>query len=428
MTCYSTAPRNDPDQRIGIWDELRRGVDHKLGWLGRPEGPAVHLAAQSPDLLEGRGIGNRLADWIAGNVNATATPRGLKIWPSDPNTATVNFAMADVPTDGPNLFVAVKMLAEPMAGYPKNVARLAKLGVSGGITDLMASPPLAVGMRLRGESEEVDLDPESGASCQLSKSEIDGDRRPAYLVHPPYRFKKGYTFWTQQAWVPGGSELRFALGMGELSPERSDGVRFEVHVAVVDGDQIGTYEKVFETTTKEHRWQPQSVSLSRLADRQVRFKFVADCGPDDDATTDHARWGEVRIVQAGLGDQQITPAKQIMTWVNDRTFSSNFYFHHIKSPQVSLSFQVEGPEPIVLQSLTVHARPDVMYRVFEGGIVLANPSRQPSTFDLESLTPGRRYRRIQATAHQDLKTNNGQTVGNTVTLGERDALFLIRER
>ena len=82
----------------------------------------------------------------------------------------------------------------------------------------------------------------------------------------------------------------------------------------------------------------------------------------------------------------------------------------------------------MLRKVTAHAQPDVMYRVFEGGIVLANPSRESYTFDLQSLTPGRRYRRIQATSRQDLETNDGQSVDRQVTLAERDALFLIREQ
>ncbi|MCU0875667.1 MAG: hypothetical protein MUE50_25320, partial [Pirellulaceae bacterium] len=62
------------------------------------------------------------------------------------------------------------------------------------------------------------------------------------------------------------------------------------------------------------------------------------------------------------------------------------------------------------------------------GIVLANPSRQPYAFDLDKLSPGVRYRRIQATPNQDTQVNNGRPVAGVVTLDERDALFLVRVR
>jgi hypothetical protein len=87
---------------------------------------------------------------------------------------------------------------------------------------------------------------------------------------------------------------------------------------------------------------------------------------------------------------------------------------------------VEGGEPVTISAVSAHAAPDAMARVFERGLVLANPSLSPVTFDLRALSPGRAYRRIRATQGQDVAANNGAAVGETVTLGERDALFLVR--
>jgi hypothetical protein len=39
---------------------------------------------------------------------------------------------------------------------------------------------------------------------------------------------------------------------------------------------------------------------------------------------------------------------------------------------------------------------------------------------------GRSYRRLKATRFQDRVANNGQPVSGQVTLGERDALFLVQ--
>ena len=48
---------------------------------------------------------------------------------------------------------------------------------------------------------------------------------------------------------------------------------------------------------------------------------------------------------------------------------------HIRSDEVDLSFAIEGKQSVTLRSVTAHAHPDVIYRVFEGGIVLANHSK-----------------------------------------------------
>ena len=39
----------------GVWDEFRMGTQNKLGWLGKPLGPAVCMATRQPDLLKGKG-------------------------------------------------------------------------------------------------------------------------------------------------------------------------------------------------------------------------------------------------------------------------------------------------------------------------------------------------------------------------------------
>jgi hypothetical protein len=290
----------------------------------------------------------------------------------------------------------------------------------------MAGQPLETGMRLRGANEEVPLDTARGASFRRHPREIAGVKLPTYFVHPPYKQGKGYTYWVKAVDVPPDSELCFSIGMGELSPERSDGVQFEVHVADVPEAGEPDYRRLFQETTNQHRWLPQRVSLAAFSGRRVLLKFVADCGPQDNATTDHAYWGDVKIVKAGMAENRITPERRYMTWVNDRVFRSSFYYRHVQSDQVNLTFDIEGPEDVTIRRITAHAHPDAIYRVFEHGLVLANPSRRPYTFDLDQLLPGRQYRRIQATPRQDTENNNGRLVGSTVTLEERDALFLVR--
>jgi hypothetical protein len=44
--------------------------------------------------------------------------------------------------------------------------------------------------------------------------------------------------------------------------------------------------------------------------------------------------------------------------------------------------------------------------------------------DLAALAPGKGFRRLQGTSGQDAETNDGQPVGQTVTLAPLDGLFL----
>lgn len=140
----------------------------------------------------------------------------------------------------------------------------------------------------------------------------------------------------------------------------------------------------------------------------------------------NAHWGSVRILSEGGQAGKVTELKQYMTWVGGEAFRSGFYYPHIQTDEVDLTFDIEGNEPVMIRSISVHAHPDTIFRLFENGMVLANPSRSPHGFDVARFSPGRAYRRLLGTANQDTQTNNGQPVGERVTLGDRDGLFLLK--
>ena len=427
--CYSFAPARDPDRLFGIWDELRGGTLHRPGWLGRPEGPAAHLAAASPDLLatpDRAPAGADLARRVAGSVTVRTTDRGIEIQPTDPAAPRVTFTLRDLPTHGPDLVVQLTAHAEPRAGYPREMARFLECELSGGVFSLMSGPPDQTGIGLRHQPEEP-LRPETGARVQLQPRSTIGDRTlTAYSIHPPYLTGKGYVYWTRDVDVPAAAELRFSLGMSDRAPGRSDGVWFTVLAAELAGPHCGAFTPLFERSSQAHAWIPCTVPLARLAGKRVRLKFVADCGPHDNAITDQGLWGDVKITPASQRETAVTPPTPSMSWLNDRTFTATFYFHEVHSPTVNLRLALDGPEAVTLSALSLHAQPDIMYRVFEHGLVLANPSRQACTIDPAALTPGRKYRRLQGVPAQDPRTNNGEPVTGPITLGERDALFLRR--
>jgi hypothetical protein len=113
-----------------------------------------------------------------------------------------------------------------------------------------------------------------------------------------------------------------------------------------------------------------------------------------------------------------------MSFCNDKWFTATFYFRNIKEDGLSLLFDMESNEALMIKDITVHAYPDVAYRIFDHGVVLANPSLQPFTFDLAKIAPGTKLRRLQGTEMQDKVTNDGQPVGDKLTIAEREGLFL----
>ena len=252
--CYSYAPQNEPGERLGIWDEFRKGTENELGWLGKPVAEAVHLATRTPDLLAGKGKQPAAAMFRGTRVAFAADGNALKIASGDPKAAETRFVLAGVPTQGPDLFVTFDVRGAGMRGYPPETARMLRVEIAG------------------------------------------------------------------------------------------------------------------------------------------------------------------------------APADRFMTWVNQEDFPAGFYFSNVKPGPLDLEFAIEGAEPLWLANLTIHAGADAMVREFEHGVVLGNPSPRPYAFPLDTLFPGKAYRRLKASSQQDTAANNGAKVsGGNLELPAKDALFLVRQ-
>ena len=119
-------------------------------------------------------------------------------------------------------------------------------------------------------------------------------------------------------------------------------------------------------------------------------------------------------------------SQPLATFVGTEPFTATFYFREMSSSRATFQLQIEGDQDVTLHALEAYAHADAGCRVFENGLVLANPSDRAYSFDLSVLRPRDNYVRLTASSRQDTMTNNGQPVGSTVTLGPRDGLFLLR--
>ncbi len=422
--CYSFAPSGSGDGLYGIWDEFRMGTENRPGWLGKPLGPAVRMALLQENLLAG--AGNRtIKDRIEGDdIKVGTDNRGICIEGVGTDQREMSFYLRDVPCKGPDLFVQVKAVADAMQGCPKEMARLVWVTTAPQPGQLVQAQPPQAGMKRRNAPEQA-IEPGSGAVVSFRKQvDIDGEKHDAYFLHPPYRGgRTGYTYWQRSVSVPKDGVLDLYLGMGEKSPEKSDGVDFIIEAAVVENGKPRAFSRIFKHRQNAHKWTHHTADMSEWAGKKIMLKFISDCGPKDSSTTDHSYWGDVNLIRAGdVPQKQDQP--RYMTWVNSQEFASGFYFPNVRSETIDLEFTVESTEPIWITGIGAYGHPDAIARVFENGLVLANPSPHPYRFDLTKLAAGRKFGRFTATAGQDSDVNNGSTVGKSIVLGGKDAVFL----
>jgi len=425
--CYSYQPPKEPGERVGIWDELVQGRARRVGWLGRPLGPPLRLAMQTQPKLGGSpgGVEENLLTMIEGDGIRYRLARGVLTLAGEPKARGISFTLRGIPAEGPDLFVTMKVRGAPLPGYPPSVPRLAEVTLPASELWLITADLPEAGMARRNSPEQK-LQPESGARLVWRpRVTLGKETHEAYFVHPPFRGgKTGYTFWIRDVTVPAGGRLSFFLGLGERACGRSDGVTFRVYVAELKGKTPGTFKLIFEHSQRAAVWTRHVVGLGAWAGKRVRLKFVSDAGPRDNSTTDHSYWGDALVTGPG-GSEELTPRQSQTTLIGPKAFRSCFYFHHVRSKSVDLHFMIEGRAQVELLDFAVYAHPDVIARRFEGGLVLANPSPAPFTFDLARLFPGETYIRLRGSPSQDPKVNNGQPVGPRITLPAMDAIFLL---
>jgi hypothetical protein len=120
-----------------------------------------------------------------------------------------------------------------------------------------------------------------------------------------------------------------------------------------------------------------------------------------------------------------TPHYVPMSWVNTNEFESIFYFRDLHNSNISLTLEFEGTNSVTIHSIKAHGGPDVMFRVFERGLIVVNPSLEPYIFNLDEISPEGTYRRLVASSMQDTNVNDGSDVGGNLTIPALDGLFLI---
>jgi len=191
--------------------------------------------------------------------------------------------------------------------------------------------------------------------------------------------------------------------------------RWEESGFVVEADEEGK-DVVFEI--------PITISA-----REAYIECVASAQPRRGYPENMARYATCSLVPTETQDTRtlVGSVGEQGTWVGRKPFSAGFYFPELKPGNYHLRLRVEGAEPVRVERLALYPAADARYRVFQHGLVLANPSLHEVSYDLRTIAPGRKFRRIKGSPEQDPVTNNGAAVGDMVVLPAKDALFLMAE-
>ncbi|MHC4671153.1 MAG: hypothetical protein ACYTF1_19130 [Planctomycetota bacterium] len=426
--CSAVWPEPEADEKVGIYDELRMGTARRNNWLGQPLGPPVELALGSEDLLAGggkaveEGFLKRLYSSNAAFQRLEGRVLAVKISSTDSNANELQFTLADVQLPGEDAVLRVRVRAEPLPDCPATMAR--EMGVTcQPVGWLMLGNPQASGIQTN-DGRDRDLDSGiTGAMVRYFPQQVIGDRGlAAYFVHPPYKNKGivGYTWWEQDIILPHDAILVFHTGVRPARGQ-TDGVTYRVDVR--EGSRSTT---VFDQHQEQTKWIRRTVDLSAWSGRLVCLRFLVSAGPAGNGVADHACWGDVQVISAGqtIPDRRSFP--KLVTWADGEWFEAGFYYRNFKPGRYSINFEIEGTAPVYLSNISLHGHPDVMLREFENGLVLANPSLEPFTFNLTELVPGKRFRRLKGSSNQDPQTNDGTNVAETVVVPSRDGLFLVK--
>lgn len=112
--------------------------------------------------------------------------------------------------------------------------------------------------------------------------------------------------------------------------------------------------------------------------------------------------------------------------VSHEPFDNILYFREVSLGSLTVEFEFDGIGRVFVRDSTAHAHADIVYREFANGLMLANPSLDGYTFDLTTLLPGGRFKRLQGSPGQDTATNNGQNVGASFRLSGKNAILFER--
>jgi hypothetical protein len=116
-----------------IWDELLGGQQKKVGWLGKPMGPAINLAKRGENLIGSQDpirLLERMMD-VNADLVFVEDEEWVRIESMGPVEDKMEFTIENVPSPAEDLTVFITMKGEHMAGYAPTWGRVVKVSPLG---------------------------------------------------------------------------------------------------------------------------------------------------------------------------------------------------------------------------------------------------------------------------------------------------------
>lgn len=398
-----------------IYDELNMGSGNRLNWLGEPLSATKIPAFKTPDIFEGKGdtFDKSFVDEIKTDTGVSidkTTTGQLIVKCIGKNRKFFRWEFPKINLLKNDITLKFRVRGDAMKNYSSSVAR--QMYVS-------AVPP---GWLMYHHPEQLGL---IDTSYQVSEFDPSTGVRFKYLGNTS-RYEQSHTayklgipsdgravFWKEKIIVPPKANLKFWTS---LLKETSEPITFSIIVR--NGN---SYETIFKGTTNGIRWEENSVDMTRWAGQNIEILFAASSKKN----ICEILWGDVHI-STDSSRNMVTEfsSAPLLTHVDTEWFEPWFYFRQVGPGVVSIVFEMESTGPVYLEEIQAYAHPCVMYREFENGLVLANPSNESYAFDVSSICPGEKFRRIAGRIDQDV--NNGQPVADIVKVPPRDGLFLVK--
>ncbi|MEX0320529.1 MAG: DNRLRE domain-containing protein [Puniceicoccaceae bacterium] len=422
-------------------DEIVKGVEQQPNWLGARIGEVIRPGLEGRDLLNGEGVAMNssfLNAWSSDDATISRTDREMKIAGTTSGDISMVATYGDVKLSEGSIIVAFDLRAEPRPDYPEHLPRLVWVSVdheSHLVTLPMesaafsyslhgqADKPLEVLSLALDGPEIVDSSWETNCEVFFKRIKDEDEAHWGYVMTLPSfnAAELPKVSWQKTVTLPkGGCKLGFYYCVGEN--------RWRTGLGTVRYDVFVDDQKVHSSDHDSPEWKQNAVDLSEWSGRTVTLRFEASAGKGYNGA--NAIWGPTWIVSNGqqpYSRPDNVAAHQLLTHANSKVFPASFWFRDMGKGTFNITLNIEGSEPVYISNFRVYNADDVMAGEYANGAIFANPSTRAYTFDLDSLFPGSRFRRLQGTANQDTAVNDGSAVGSRVTIPAQDGLFLTKE-
>lgn len=221
--------------------------------------------------------------------------------------------------------------------------------------------------------------PSTAPSANLRRLRVAGALFTDSVISPAHRVKgKGVDKWPE---LTGGTR-DYKNWLGKPSSE----------ISYYSSDGSAPVNYTFVKGEKNISYKGSDIHIRKSKNKALKFSLIFELDKVSDLSLKFTA-----IAKSNLIDRasfiSITPnnskSQKNMTWADELPFTGHFYFKDIAKGKNTLTFETDAIE-LILNGIKLVKGAKLIYREFEGGVVIANPSRKKQKIALDkerALTP-----------------------------------------